>query len=448
MRWKGIAWGLLISLVLGCGGRKPLLPPAAEPVAGYWFDSFRARRARLEEPDFLAGSARVVLTPRNPWVRIAGHGHWHKHSKGVLDDVCGRVLYLDSGSEAVVLVSLDFIGLMLPRVERIRQRVTRKHPEIIIVASTHNHAGPDTLGLWGSAVLGMIPLESGTDPEYMEWMERRVARAILRAVATARPARLFVGRFLAPEGLAKNMREPEDVPREVTLLRAAGRDGYTIGTVVNYANHAESLQDKNRWLSADFPGVLCREVDLALGGVTLFFSAPAGGMLEPNNDPDDPESERLAFRERLGGALAEGVILQAIGGMQEITRPTLRVRSRRFELPIQAEGLVKLAMNLNLLEPRPLKGERLIAEAAYVNLGVLEMVTVPGEPTPEVGRAIAGEFSAPYHMILTLGMDELAYIISPRQWNHPGFGYERDMSLGPDTTKHVLDAIRGLVHGP
>jgi hypothetical protein len=171
-------------------------------------------------------------------------------------------------------------------------------------------------------------------------------------------------------------------------------------------------------------------------------------MLEPNNDPDDPEDERLAFRERLGGAIAEGVILQAIGGMQEITRPKLRVRSQRFELPIQAEGLVKLAMSLNLLEPRPLKNDRLIAEAAYVDLGVLEMVTVPGEPTPEVGRAIAREFSAPYHMILTLGMDELAYIISKRQWDDPRFEYERIMSLGQDTVDHVLTTIRNLVHGP
>ena len=448
MRWKGIAWGLLISVVVGCGGKRPLLPPAPEPVAGYWFDAFRARRVQLPEPEFLAGSAKVVLTPKNPWVRIAGHGHWQKHSKGVLDDVCGRVLYLDSGREAVVLVSLDFIGLMLPRVERIRQRVTKRHPEIIIIASTHNHAGPDTLGLWGSALLGMIPLKSGIDPEYMEWMEQRVARAILRAVATARPARLFVGRFLAPEGLAKNMREPEDVPRQVTLLRAAGRDGYTIGTVVNYANHPETLQDKNRWLSADFPGVLCREVDLALGGVTLFFSGPAGGMLEPNNQPDDPEAQRLAFRERLGGAIAGGTILQAVGGMKEITRTVLRVRSRRFELPIQAEGLVKLAMNLNLLEPRPLNGENLIAEVAYVDLGIMEMVTVPGEPTPEVGRAVAAAFSAPYNMIITLGMDELAYIISKRQWDDPRFEYERVMSLGQDTVDHVLAAIKSLVHGP
>jgi hypothetical protein len=448
MKWNGLVWLILVTVGIGCGGRKALLPPAPEPVAGYWFDAFRERRAQLEEPEFLAGSAKVVLTPQKPGVRIAGHGHWHKHSRGVLDDVCGRVFYLDSGPRAVVLVSVDFIGLMLPRIERIRQRVTKEHPEIIIVASTHNHAGPDTLGLWGSALLGMIPLQCGTDPDYMEWMEQRVARAILRAVATARPARLFVGRFLAPEGLVKNMREPEDVPREVTLLRAAGRDGYTIGTVVNYASHAESLQDKNRWLSADFPGVLCREVDLALGGVTLFFSAPAGGMLEPNNDPDDPEPERLAFRERLGGAIAEGVILQAIGGMQEITRPRLRVRSQRFELPIQAEGLVKLAMDLNLLEPRPLKENRLIAEAAYVDLGVLEMVTVPGEPTPEVGRAIAKEFSAPYHMIITLGMDELAYIISKRQWDDPRFGYERDMSLGANTVDRVLAVTRDLIHAP
>jgi hypothetical protein len=420
------------------------LPPAPEPVAGYWFDAFRERRMQLRDPEFIAGSARVKLTPAKRGVRIAGHGHLHKRSKGVLDDIYGRVLYLDSGSQAVVLVSVDFIGLMLPRVERVRDRVSRSLPGSILIASTHNHAGPDTLGLWGPALLGLLPVRSGVDPEYMNWVEERLARAILQAVANARPARLFVGRFLAPEGLAYNMREPGDVPREIIVLRAAGLDGYTISTVVNYANHPESLQDKNRWLSADFPGVLCREVDLALGGTTLFFSAPAGGMLEPNNLPDDPEAKRLAFRERLGGALAEGVIRQAIGGMQEIARPTLRLYSKRFELPIRAGGLTDLAITLRLLEPRPLRDDHLTTESALVDLGPLQLVTIPGEPTPEAGRAFARELTAPYKMIVTLGMDELAYFLTERQWNDPRFEYERSTGVGPDGFGLILDVVREL----
>lgn len=445
MRW--IAWFMALAMTLaGCAGVEPL-PAVPAPASGYWFDAYRARRARLRAPELVAGAAKVKLTPRRRGVRIAGHGHWHKIAKGVLDDIWGRVLYLDSGRGAVVLVSLDFIGFMLPRVERIRARVTRKHPGIILIASTHNHAGPDTVGLWGPALLGMLPLRCGVDRAYLDWVEQRVAAAILEAVASSRPARLYAGRFEMPPGLAVNLREPGDVPRRVTVLRAADQDGATIATVVNYANHAESLQDKGRWLSADFPGVLYREVDRALGGVTLFFSGPAGGMIEPANHPDDPERDRLAFRERLGGALAAGVIGQAIAGMEELARPRVRVRTRRFALPVEPGGLVDLAMSLELLEPRPLADGRIVTEAAYVDLGSMQMITVPGEPTPAVGRLIARELRGPYRMILTLGMDELAYIINDRQWQDPRFEYERADSLGPKTFQHVYEALRTLVAG-
>lgn len=439
---SGVLW--FGSLVAACSGTVKPLPRVPPPAAGYWFDAVRSARAKLEEPGLIAGAARVKLTP---WklVRIAGHGHLQKRSKGVLDDIYARVLYLDSGSEAVALVSLDFIGFMLPRVERIRARVTQNHAKKILIASTHNHAGPDTIGLWGDPLLGLIPLRCGVDPAYVDWVERRVAWAIRRAVARARPARLVVGRFIAPGWLAKNLREPGDVPREVTVLRAVRHNGSTIGTLVSYANHAEALQDKNKWLSADWPGVLCREVDEALGGVTLFFSAPAGGMIEPNNDPDDPERERLAFRERMGGALARGVILQAINGKEKRVKPALRVTSRRFELPLQPGGTVDLAMKLKLLEHRPRRGNRLITEIALVELGEVRLVTVPGEPTPAVGRMIARMLGAPYPIIITLGMDELAYMITDRQWRDPRFDYERSMSLGPGTTGRVLEAIRQLV---
>ncbi len=429
----------------GCHVQPPL-PPVARPIAGYWFDEFRARRVAMQHPDFIAGSAIVRLTPKKPGVRIAGHGHWHKHSKGVLDDVHARVLYLDSGRQALVLVSLEFIGFMHQRVDRIRARVTRKHPDSIIIASTHNHAGPDTEGLWGEPVLGMIPIKSGVDRDYLNWVEMKVAGAILQAVARARPARLYLGRFLAPEGLVVNMREPKDVPREVLVLRAAARDGFTIGTLVDFGNHAEALQDKNRWLSADWPGVLCRQVDAALGGTTLFFSGPAGGMLEPANDPDDPETERIAFMNKLGGALAEGVIRQAIDGMEEIPHPLIERFTRHFELPVKADGIVALAMKLHLIEPRPLHDGRLTTEAALINIGPLQMITIPGEVTPEFGREIAAELRARYKMIITLGMDHLAYMITPRQWKDPRFGYEREMSLGPQTTGLVLEQVHLLAH--
>jgi len=438
----GALW-LCLLLAGGCGA-PARLPPVLTPAAGYPFDLFRARRLAEKEPQFIAGAARVRLTPP-PGVRIAGHG-FNKHSRAVLDDIWARVLYLDNGREAAALVSLDLIGLSLPRVERIRQRITREHPESILIGCTHNHAGPDTLGLWGPALLHLLPVRSGADPAYMDWLEEQVARAVVRSALHARPARLYAGSFTLPKGLIRNLREPADAPREARFLWAADWDERTIASLVVFGAHAESLQDKSRLLSADFPGVLYREADAALGGVTLFFSGPAGGMIEPANDPDDPEPARLRFRERLGGALAGGLIGEVLSGrVREIPGAELRLRNTTLDLPIQEGGLIDLARKLSLLDDRPLYAGLLRAEMALLRIGPLSLLTLPGEATPELGRKLAGRLLAPIPMVLTVMMDELGYFLTGRQWRDARFDYERSMSLGPEMEEELLAGLARLL---
>lgn len=437
------AWSFVV-LVLSACAAPPRLPPVPRPAAGYPFDLFRAQRAAEKEPQFVAGAARVRLTPP-PGVRIAGHG-FNKHARAVLDDIWARVLYLDSGREAVALVSLDLIGLSLPRVERIRERITREHGARILIGCTHNHAGPDTLGLWGPAILYLLPVRSGTDPAYMEWLEDRVARAVVRAALRARPARLYAGEFEVPQGLIRNLREPADAPRGARFLWAADWEERTIGSVVVFGAHAESLQDNNRLLSADFPGVLYREADGALGGVTLFFSGPAGGMIEPANEPEDPEPRRIEFRERLGGALAQGLVGEVLSRrLREIPGAELRVRGGALDLPIQEGGLIDLARKLSLLDDRPLYAGLLRAEMALVQIGPLSLLTLPGEATPELGRQLAERLHAPIPVVLTVMMDELGYFLSGRQWQDARFGYERSMSLGPEMEEELLAGAARLL---
>ncbi|NMB74193.1 MAG: hypothetical protein GYA21_03585 [Myxococcales bacterium] len=437
------AW-LFAALALAACAAPPRLPPLPPPAAGYPFDLFRARRLAEKEPQFIAGTARVRLTPP-AGVRIAGHG-FNKHARAVLDDIWARVLYLDSGREAVALVSLDLIGLSLSRVERIRQRVTKDQSATILIGCTHNHAGPDTLGLWGPAILYLLPVRSGIDPAYLEWLEERVARAVVRAALGARPARLYAGEFLVPEGLIRNLREAEDVPRQARFLWAADWDERTIGSLVVFGAHAESLQDNNRLLSADFPGVLYREADAALGGVTLFLSGPAGGMIEPANEPEDPEPARLAFREKLGGALAHLLIEEVFSRrLREIPGAALQVKTTTLDLPIQEGGLIDLARKLSLLDERPLYAGLLRAEMALLRVGPLSLLTLPGEATPELGRKLAERLQAPIPMVLTVMMDELGYFLSGRQWQDARFDYERSMSLGPEMEEELLAGAARLL---
>jgi hypothetical protein len=168
-------------------------------------------------------------------------------------------------------------------------------------------------------------------------------------------------------------------------------------------------------------------------------------MLEPANQPDDPETERIAFMRRFGGLLAEGVIRLSLGGMAVLEDPQVRLERLVFDLPVDPGGTVALVIRLGLLEPRPMEDGQLRTEAALVDLGDLQIVTVPGEITPEVGRAIRARLPGPHTLLITLGLDHLGYMISDRQWAEPAFHYERSMSLGPETTGRVLAALDALL---
>jgi hypothetical protein len=118
----------------------------------------------------LVGASRKTITPviesSKPAVWIAGYGHG-RQATGVHDELWSRGLVVSVGSgtqqKTVALVSLDLIGYHYPEVLKIRSAFARTHREMkidhLLVACTHVHEGPDTMGLWGKT-----QQQSGIDP--------------------------------------------------------------------------------------------------------------------------------------------------------------------------------------------------------------------------------------------------------------------------------------------
>src|SRR5262245_49885454 len=127
---------------------------------------FAAPFATAAEP-LRVGFAEVDVTPelgKQP-VFLAGFGQNRKATK-VHDPITARAVFLadPDGKTKVAMVSVDVVGLFLPTVERIRERLPGF--TYVLVSATHNHEGPDTLGLWGPS-----PLQSGVDPDYLKRVE-------------------------------------------------------------------------------------------------------------------------------------------------------------------------------------------------------------------------------------------------------------------------------------
>src|SRR5687768_5233122 len=95
-----------------------------------------------------AGASAVKITPSlGRTVYIAGYDR-NRVAEAVHDDLWARALVLDDGFTRVAVVVCDLIGLSNSRVRRIRRGIRGAPGDNVLIACTHVHSGPDTLGLW------------------------------------------------------------------------------------------------------------------------------------------------------------------------------------------------------------------------------------------------------------------------------------------------------------
>lgn len=382
----------------------------------------------------------------------------------------------------MVLCAVDSIGLFFDDVEKIRAGVRARWPKgtlSVIVAATHSHQTPDTMGLWGSS-----RAVSGLDEGYNAYVIQRTVETAVAALGSMKGARLALTRAHPPEldRFIDDDRPPVLHDSEVAILRAA-RNGKTIGTLVNWANHPEALGSKNTRLTPDFAMALCRDTESRLGGVTVFMNGALGGMQSPLGakfrDPrtgESPEPNSFRFAEVIGNRVADEVV-EALLTTKPAKADRVKYRETMVKIPLANEGF-RLAAQANLYKGR----KALVAEgtvSAPVGLlrierkktALLEAAAIPGELYPELSvggiqrypgadlpdspleAPIKPMFSAKVKMLFGLANDEIGYIIPKAEWdekppylnNAPKKWYGEVNSVGPEAAPAIAGAVRSLL---
>ena len=164
------------------------------------------------------GYAQTVITPAlDRPVYLAGFGN-NRRATAVHDDLYARALAIQAGEKTIVLVALDLIGFFRPDLQDVLQRLKTseffKNSEVsVVIASTHTHRGPDTMGLWGPD-----QKTRGVDEEYLADIKIKIADVILASLSDPQPASVKWTSVHVP-GLSANFRNPEIMDDELTLLQ-------------------------------------------------------------------------------------------------------------------------------------------------------------------------------------------------------------------------------------
>lgn len=409
------------------------------------------------------GYSQTVITPDlDRPVYLAGFSR-DRRATAVHDDLTARALCLRTDRLVLVLVALDLIGFfradVLEVVERVRARVGPDTPPVeMLIASTHTHHGPDTMGLWGPS-----ELERGVDPVYMAQLKDRIVDATLAAVAGAvQPVVLQHGARVRVPGVARNARDPEIVDDELALLQFIGPDGRPLATLADFPCHPEVLWDGNPVITADYAGVLRREIEAATGAPCLFLAGALGGMMTP-----DVVDHSFEACEAMGKVLARAGLEALDGpagapGHRPQTSPARSLPATagpisicRAPVSVRVQNpLFEMAFAAGILPDGRNDAGEVETAVSLVKLGGFWLAGVPGELFPKPGMALKADMlagGAEDAAIIGLADDELGYIlpaedyVTPADWLDPGDQYEESVCVSQEAGPRVVAAVRSLL---
>jgi len=458
-----------------------------------------ARPARALE----AAAAKVDITPdlKTEKVWLAGFGAKGRRPTGVHDPLYARVVLLREGKKTVALVGLDLLGFYINDTRALRALWEKGDPaRSLFVHATHTHSGPDTVGLWGPTI-GV----SGVDRRYMARVNARVAEALGLLESQLKPATVAGGHgALDPRGLCRDLRDPQVIDPNLSVLRIKGADGKAIATVVNWSCHPEVIGRENTLLTADYPGPLCARVEERTGGQCLFLTGAIGGLMSP-----DTGTENFYETARIGAAVADAALAlkTETGGRGLSYRAAtalVPVENSRYLLFLTAltGGHVLYTPQGKALAPWrawPLSLRHLLfglkekdrpwveTEVSVVDIGPARLLGMPGEvfpelaiggydgrysfgrpvvakdgPVPDLAAAPKGPYlreliKAPVPMLVGLSNDMLGYMVPEYDFKvrpsksmlprWPGH-YEETNSIGPSSTRILTEAATGLLKEP
>jgi hypothetical protein len=361
-----------------------------------------------------AGSAKTDITPTTWPVAMAAYSIG-RMGDGAAQPFYARSLALQSCADGstVVLTAIDSQGYFagykedpgagaagygLTAIRLTAAAATGVPAANLMVAATHTHNSPDSLGLWGGSVT-----DNNKTP-YFELVKAQTVAAIQAAVARLRPARLSTGTADIADlvsTLDSARADPQHYPVDHTLrvLQVTGDDGGPIATVADASIHATIAGELTK-ITPDWPGRLAQDLDSSYPGETsVVFAGAVGrtygifpaGSLPPHSDDLTQVAvygDLLAGRARTAIDAARPVTIGPVETVdttlqEEIANPAIAALFADEQGTPYVHGVMR-----SILPPFE-TGPLVATEVQTVRVGDLMFAGAPGEAYPELGTELS-----------------------------------------------------------
>ena len=459
-------------------------------AAGHIFN----KKKRIQIPDgklvssdgpaadyFTAGYGKAVILPDDIDKKkyyIAGYGE-NNPARGVIDPQYVTAFWLDDHSDngGVLFLSFDIVGLLKKDVDRLKKHLCDFQSQTgcgqIIVMSTHNHAGIDTMGLWGP-----LPF-TGKNRKFISILFESAETAAYAAFENRKTGRLYFGSITVPD-LQEDIRTPEVYSKTLSRFRFVPNNGGREIWFLNFAAHCESLQGCNHLVSADYPCYLRERIQAETGAETVYSVGAVGGMISMRVEDEDTlrkEHRLLESTRMIGNKLAEYAIRIE---NDRILIPKIKRITQPFFVEVE-NPLLTLAGQLGIISvdrystPAP----AIETQLTYMEIDDRPLLFLPCELFPELAyggylsvedsgtgfgpeinpRTLCDIIGDPSAIIFGLADDEIGYVIPPNDFylhpekpylekgidRHKRRHYEETNSAGPNTAEAIANALEKVM---
>ncbi len=416
-----------------------------------------------------AGFSRANI---NPPMGIKVVGYFKpRFAEAILDDIEVNALAIECGDVKTIFMTVDHCGLVQEVTDLFRKVASEKTgvpAENIFISATHTHTAPDI----------SLSTDDVLVKEYTKFVERRIADAAKFALDDLKEAKMgfgqgsaknvaFVRRYLMKDGSIKTnpgvnnpdiVRPVGEIDDSVNVMRF-DRDGADTIVFVNFANHPDVVGGSK--ISADWPGMLRKDVEKILDGTKcIFFNGAQGDINHVNVHPKggdfngmfndfDGVSRGYAHAEYIARVVTGGV-LQVYDKVKYIDVDTLISKQKVINVPSNRPAPDELpeAYRIKALHDAgkddeiPYDGMMLttvVAEAermvklengpdafdmrlSAIAIGPVAIIGIPGEPFNGIGKGI--KETKGYEMIMPCCLTNGSEGYFPMQDSYDEGGYE------------------------
>jgi len=414
--------------------------------------------------------------------------HNNRPAQGVHDDLWARCMIIDDGKTRLALVAIDAIGFGSDDIIDVRKGFPKEwNLTYAIITSTHTHQSPDLIGMWGKS-----EYSSGVNSEYTSLVKQKIHESVESAIENIRPARIkFAQDLEGAKNLMTDARDPKVLDCGLRIMHVTDVEtDSTLGTLISWANHPETLEDKNLLISSDFPHYVRESFEKGIqkgdstihkgvGGVSIYVNGAIGGLMTTWSDFgisdlfSDTKFDKPTYQKT--EAQGQRLALLGLNALEESTtqvdESSIQLRAKTIHLPLDNK-LYRLGAALGIFT-RGLSGWwKIRTEISVWSLGPATFLHEPGELYPEIANGgietpegqdyriepmetpslrelSPGEFK----FIIGLSNDMIGYIIPKSQWDEVApYTYQQTEapygeinSVGPRTGPIIYSELKNIL---